>query len=278
MTDEKREERQREERQPKRINPVAIVAGALASLSAAVIASFFGVAGTLVGAAMASIVSSLAAALYSGLLVATHGWVRRAVPPRDRRGERTATSSEPEEPLDAGEPRDASGPPDASEPLDAGEPRDVRATRAAQQPGRGNRSPLRLGAWPVPRWLVIGGAAVVIFVLAIGTLTAVEAAIKEPIASALGVRDKGQARTSVGVAVRRASGGEGGGQGTRPAASTTTLPGAPPSTAPGPGQAPGPTSTTTPSATGGRVPPSTGPPSTSGVQPAPSTSTGAPGG
>src|SRR6266536_1204747 len=255
MTDEKREERQREERQPKRINPVAIVAGALASLSAAVIASFFGVAGTLVGAAMASIVSSLAAALYSGLLVATHGWVRRAVPPRDRRGERTATSSEPEEPLDAGEPRDASGPPDASEPLDAGEPRDVRATRAAQQPGRGNRSPLRLGAWPVPRWLVIGGAAVVIFVLAIGTLTAVEAAIKEPIASALGVRDKGQARTSVGVAVRRASGGEGGGQGTRPAASTTT-----------------------PSATGGRVPPSTGPPSTSGVQPAPSTSTGAPGG
>jgi len=260
MTDEKREERQREERQPKRINPVAIVAGALASLSAAVIASFFGVAGTLVGAAMASIVSSLAAALYSGLLVATHGWVRRAVPPRDRRGERTATSSEPEEPLDAGEPRD------------------VRATRAAQQPGRGNRSPLRLGAWPVPRWLVIGGAAVVIFVLAIGTLTAVEAAIKEPIASALGVRDKGQARTSVGVAVRRASGGEGGGQGTRPAASTTTLPGAPPSTAPGPGQAPGPTSTTTPSATGGRVPPSTGPPSTSGVQPAPSTSTGAPGG
>src|SRR6266496_1118475 len=273
MTDEKREERQREERQPKRINPVAIVAGALASLSAAVIASFFGVAGTLVGAAMASIVSSLAAALYSGLLVATHGWVRRTVPPRDRRGERTATSSEPEEPLDAGEPRDASGPPDASEPLGVGEPRDVRATRAAQQPGRGNRSPLRLGDWPVPRWLVIGGAAVVIFVLAIGTLTAVEAAIKEPIASALGVRDKGQARTSVGVAVNRASG---------PATTQSPGPSSPsPSTQPQaptssqPGQAPPTTqpSQPGPSTTGGTQPPTTAPPTT--AQPSsPSTSGG----
>src|SRR5215203_1235367 len=42
-----------------------IAAGALAAVTAAVAASFFGVAGTLIGAALGSVVSSVAAGLYA---------------------------------------------------------------------------------------------------------------------------------------------------------------------------------------------------------------------
>ncbi len=70
-----RPEEQRE--QPSRISPIAIIAGALASLSAAVVASYFGVAGTFIGTAVVSVVSSLAAALYAGLLGRTRGLVQR---------------------------------------------------------------------------------------------------------------------------------------------------------------------------------------------------------
>src|SRR6266545_5131289 len=62
-----------------RVSLVAIFAGALASISAAVVASFLGVAGTLIGAALVSVVSSLAGAIYSGLLSSTHNLVRRSV-------------------------------------------------------------------------------------------------------------------------------------------------------------------------------------------------------
>src|SRR6266487_2945132 len=79
-------------KQPNHINLIAIVAGAAASLSAAVVASFFGVAGTLIGTAVASVVSSLAAAVYAGLLGRTPRLVQRTttvlhVPPK-RAGDR----------------------------------------------------------------------------------------------------------------------------------------------------------------------------------------------
>jgi len=113
---------------------------------------------------------------------------------------------------------------------------------------------------------VVVGVAVLIFAIAIGAVTGIEAVIKEPIASALGVRERGQARTSVGVAVDRA----GGSATTRaPGPSSSTLP--PPSSSQ-PGQAP-PTTQPAPSVTtGGTQPSSTAPPST--AQPSPSTSTG----
>src|SRR5262245_43624349 len=66
-----------ERRRERRINPIAIVAGALASISAAVVASYFGVAGTLIGTAVVSVVSSIGAALYAGVIGATAGRVQR---------------------------------------------------------------------------------------------------------------------------------------------------------------------------------------------------------
>jgi hypothetical protein len=122
---------------------------------------------------------------------------------------------------------------------------------------------------------VIAGVAVVIFAIAIGALTGIEAAIREPLASALGVRHQGDASTSIGVAVHSASGA--GTTSTVPPSSTTG-PGTTPSTT-SPGQAPsttqqpgstttGPSSTTPPTTTTPQQPSQprqrSAPPTTSG--------------
>jgi hypothetical protein len=242
-----------EEQQPKqtkRVNLTAVVAGALASLSAAVVASYFGVAGTLIGTAVVSIVSSLAAAFYAGLLGATRGLVQR-----------TTTV--------ARAPRDGQARP--------GDPASVGNPGASPRPGsQGERPAGGARAWsPSRRWLAIGGLAMVIFAIAIGALTGVEAAIKEPLASALGVRDRGQARTSVGVAVDRAGGGST--PRSSPSSSSSTAPAAPPGSGGQPGQAPttepGPPDTgqgpSTTGSTGGSAPTTTTPPTSQ--PPAPST-------
>jgi hypothetical protein len=229
-------------KQPKRINLTAVVAGALASLSAAVVASYFGVAGTLIGTAVVSIVSSLAAAFYAGLLGATRGLVQRGTTvlhaPTDGR-------ALPGDPASAGNP--------VASPPRPGSPGERRAGGAR--------------AWsPLRRWLSIGGLAVVIFAIAIGALTGVEAAIKEPLASALGVRDRGEARTSVGVAVDRAGGSA---PRSSPSSRSSTAPSAPPGSGGESGQAPPTTEPAPPTtepgppttgSTGGTAPPPTPPP------------------
>jgi hypothetical protein len=255
---------EREPQTPNRINPIAIVAGALASLSAAVVASYFGVAGTLIGSAVVSVISSLAAAFYAGLLGRTRGLVERTstvlrvLPDRtgplegEGPGEGPGAGRVPEEgPADRQVHDDAVAA--DREPSGGPPPAGADATRA------------KVG-WPWRRSVVVVGvAALLIFGIAIGALTGIEAAIREPIASALGVRDKGQARTSVGVAVDRA-----GGSGTTPRTSPS-----PPSPSPPPSSEPGQTAPTTepgPSTTtGGTAPPTTTPPSTSPPSTAPPT-------
>src|SRR3954466_8116130 len=63
---------------PTRPSLIQIAASALAAVSAAVIASLFGVAGTMIGAAVASVVSTVGVALYSESLHRTHAGIRRA--------------------------------------------------------------------------------------------------------------------------------------------------------------------------------------------------------
>jgi hypothetical protein len=248
-------------KQPNHINLIAIVAGAAASLSAAVVASFFGVAGTLIGTAVASVVSSLAAAVYAGLLGRTPRLVRRTTtilhaPPK-RAGDRRGPPSEEG-------PRDRE-PPGATRDQEPAAARDREPAGEGGRAGAGGAGGAPVG-WPWRRSAVVVGVAVLIFAIAIGAVTGIEAVIKEPIASALGVRDRGQASTSVGVAVDRA----GGSATTRgPGPSSSTLP--PPSSSQ-PGQAP-PTTQPAPSVTTGGTQPSSTAPSTT-AQPSPSTSTG----
>jgi hypothetical protein len=67
------------------LSPVQVLAGALAAVSAAVIASLFGVAGTVIGAAVASVVSTVGAAVYSSSLRRAH---RRLIRPAGAAGVR----------------------------------------------------------------------------------------------------------------------------------------------------------------------------------------------
>jgi hypothetical protein len=253
-----------------------------------VVASYFGVAGTLIGTAVVSVVSSIGAALYAGVIGVTAGRVQRTTvvhrvsttvrqPPW-----MTGTRSEVQEP-GAGEATGAAGGPDQAPPQGEGPggipvPGRVVPSRAGgagggtsggtsggDGEGPGGGRPGRPGGPREPdwrrRWLMIAGVAVVIFAIAIGALTGIEAAIREPLASALGVRHPGEASTSIGVAVHSASGG--GTTSTVPPSSTTG-PGTAPSTS-SPGQAPsttqqpgstttGPSSTTPPTTTTPRQP------------------------
>jgi hypothetical protein len=153
MSSHSNQTQQEREQRFTRVNLVAVSAGALASISAAVVASYLGVAGTLIGAALVSVVSSLAGAIYSGLLASTHDLVRRTT---------------------------------------------------NRLPGGRVQVPWRRWSLhrPATRWLVIGGAAALMFVVAIGAVTGLEAAIHKPLAAALGGRDEGKATTSLGAALR----------------------------------------------------------------------------
>jgi hypothetical protein len=283
------------EDRPNRINPIAIAAGALASLSAAVVASYFGVAGTLIGAAVVSVVSSLAAALYAGLLGRGQGLVQRTATTVLHASDRTGKHSTPNRPTGdapqgaAGAPPPASGEgpsQDLTQTVGSGEgpaggatvgPAGATGSAETSAGGRGPaaasggaapsggspRAGARIG-WPWRRSVVVIGAAILIFAIAIGAVSGIEAAIKEPISTALGARDKGQARTSVGVAMDRAGGSSTTRQST-PSSSTQTPPTsgqegqAPSTTGPGPPTTePGPPTTEPgPPSTGGGQPPST---------------------
>jgi hypothetical protein len=56
-----------------------LLGGALAAISGAVVASFFGVFGTLAGAGVMSIFMAVATAGYAHSLAATHRWLRRTI-------------------------------------------------------------------------------------------------------------------------------------------------------------------------------------------------------
>src|SRR4051794_41886052 len=77
------------------LSPVQIAAGALAAVSSAVLLSFFGVAGTLTGAALASVISTVGASLYSTSLNKTNERLRRAPITRPAAGPGAAAGGAP---------------------------------------------------------------------------------------------------------------------------------------------------------------------------------------
>jgi hypothetical protein len=188
-----------------------LLAGGLAAISGAVVASRIGVEGTLTGAALTSIFVAVATALYSHSLTLAHGRMRRLLVRR------------------------------AGGDADTGQP----------------------SARPI-RWQRVAVAAAVVFVIAVGAITAVEAVAGQPLASLFGNRPRPGASTSIGVVAT----GERG-----PAPPATRAPGTPTTSLPGSGPtttAPvGVPTTTVPSAT--TVPPTTAVPATTPGRQAPTT-------
>jgi len=138
------------------VSAAQIVAGALASVTAAVVASYFGIGGTLIGAAITSVVATVGGALYKLSLERAQARVVRV-----RRNPHTGelTREVTQEPV---------------------------PTRPARQ----------------IRWGLVAGAFVLVFGLAIGTVTAIEVAAKEPLAAVFGRQDTTPGETSVGSVVQ----------------------------------------------------------------------------
>lgn len=128
-----------------------LLGGAFAAVSTAVVASFLGVAGTLIGAALGSIVSTVSAAVYTSMANNAQSRVRQ-VAIRPTRGARGATAA----PRSA-EPRRDSTP--------SGRRFDLAAARRAVR----------------PRTLL--AATAVVFALAIGLITALEIGLGRPVSA-----------------------------------------------------------------------------------------------
>jgi len=138
-----------------------VIAGTLAAVTAAVVGSFLGVAGTLAGAAVASVVGSLGMELYQRSL---HRGAKRL---------------------------SAIAPTFVKTPAAVGTPPVAAAT---EEESPSHTVPPRKNL----RWGNMALAAVALFVLAVGSLTAFELIVGEPLASAVGASSsKGTSVVSV---------------------------------------------------------------------------------
>jgi hypothetical protein len=140
-----------------------LLAGALAAVSGAVVASFFGIEGTLIGAALVSLLVAPAEALYTHSLASAHRVARRSLVRRV--GEQAGASQE-----------------------------------GTSQEGTSQEGTSQAHPQPI-RWQRVAVAAVAAFGLAVGAITGVEAVANQPLASLVGSRPRPEGSTSVGAVV-----------------------------------------------------------------------------
>ena len=135
---------------PGNVSVVQVIGSALAAVSAAVVSSSFGVAGTVIGAALASVIATVGSAVYSASLRRTNDRLRELALTR-----RAAGGGSAAHPL----------------PLPLPLPKDSLAR---------SLSVLRR------RWKAIAGVTALVFALAIGAITVIEAATRQPVSSLVG--------------------------------------------------------------------------------------------
>ncbi|WP_409330167.1 hypothetical protein [Trujillonella humicola] len=264
------------------LSPVQVTAGAMASVSSAVVASFFGVAGTLIGAALASVISTVSAALYSTSLARTNDRLRQvrvqlAAPGSPGSPGRTAADTADPAGATAVLDGPADGPDAVARPddeQDGSEPDDAAAgTRVLPAA----LDPRRAPAPRATRWPRVAGYAVAIFGLAMGIVTGVEIVSQQPVSALVGAQEA-SSTTTLGELTRTSSSPAedpgapaptttpapatetpGDGTGTGTTAPTTAAPTTPGPTTGTPTEAPPPTGTPTAGPTEGTEAPPTGP-------------------
>lgn len=160
-----------------KLSPIQVAASALAAVCAAVIASYFGVRGTVIGTALGSIVATVATALFAHSIERTNKAVRRVVPVPGA-GNWLTTVRAP------GQRR-----------------REGRGTR-----GSGTSRPQRPPAAPGVRWRLVTAGALASFALALGIVTVIELVAGRSLSSLLDGQPSGGAQTTVGQLVHQAEG------------------------------------------------------------------------
>ncbi len=164
------EDKDTDKDQPKglQLSATQVAAGALASVSSAVVASFFGLAGTLIGAALASVISTVSAALYSSSLRKTNEKLRTARSQLTGRQppvvETTAAAAAPATP----------------------------ATKVLPAHLDPRRAPARR---PRPRWTRVAVYAAAVFAIAMGVITGIELIGQKPVSALVGGTQTSQETT-----------------------------------------------------------------------------------
>ena len=200
------------------LSPAQVAASVLASISAAIVASYFGVAGTIIGTALASIFGTAGTAIYATGLKRTHAQLQhlRTVAAQAATPVTGSHGREPDHgPTGASVTHGRPGPDRTTElPTTAlGEPVGLRPPESPQarvRPGRTFRD--RLPGWPVLAGMVA------VFVVAMGVVTVVEEVAGSPLSRA--IYSKG---TSGGSSVSDVVGGTGSSPTVHPATTTTTV-------------------------------------------------------
>jgi hypothetical protein len=174
---------------------VQVAASALAAVSAAVVASFFGLAGTLIGAGLASVISTVSATLYSSSLQRTRQRLLQA---------RTQFAGPPPSPASRPAARSTGG----------GLPRalDPRRPLARRRPRQ---------------WSRAGVGAAAVFLVAMGIVTGIELIGQRPVSALVGASHTSRV-TTIG-ALTDGSGKAGHAPSTPSKASASPAPSIPPS-------------------------------------------------
>ena len=195
------EDKDKDKPQGGQLSATQIAAGALAAVSSAVVASFFGLAGTLIGAALASVISTVSAALYSSSLKKTNEKLRRA------RGQLTGRQSPVEETRVA--------------PAAA----DTPATQVLPAHLDPRRAPARRSR---PRWTKVAVYAAAVFVVAMGIVTGIELIGQKPVSALVGGTQTSQ-ETTIGAITNASSSSSSDEQQDEDPSSPTTAPATEPS-------------------------------------------------
>ncbi len=176
---EKIEDKDTDKDQPKglQLSATQVAAGALASVSSAVVASFFGLAGTLIGAALASVISTVSAALYSSSLQKTNEKLRTA------RSQLTGRQ-----------------PPVADTKVAPATPA-TPATQVLPAHLDPRRAPARR---PRPRWTRVAVYAAAVFAMAMGVITGIELIGQKPVSALVGGTQTSQ-ETTIGAITNASS-------------------------------------------------------------------------
>ncbi len=238
------------------LSPTQVVGSALAAMSVAFFASWAGTAGTMIGAALGSMIFTVGAATYTWSLRRTSEAARRTAALVRQRALLTGAHARPDpgaESLDPNAPVPDPNAPTAADPVGGpvGGPVDESDDEPAGPSGR-------LAALRELPWLKVTIASVAVLLAALGGITAIEAITGKPIASLLG-QDTGTG-TTVGHVVgsdKRSTPED-----QKPKKQTPATPNSKPSEAPSqqPQPAPSTTPTPTPSAPASPIPvPSTQP-------------------
>src|ERR1700712_4527148 len=143
------------------LSAVQVTASALASVSAAVVASLFGVAGTVVGAGLVAIISTTGSAIYSASMKRTSNQLRRA---REQLLTARAGATGPLQRGTGGRQRH-------TRTIDLTDGADTAAQAGAEQKKSWwRRGRLTIGSRKGLKWPALLGAAVLVFAIAIGAI------------------------------------------------------------------------------------------------------------